>query len=285
MIKLLVVEDEEIIRHSIVQIPKWSEMGVSEIRAAANSSEALKIVESFTPDLIISDIQMPGINGIELCRRLRERFRDIEILFLTGFDEKSYLKGAIDIGAVGYLEKPMSLIELRKTMAKVRTRLNINDEVPDSECLERKHVTGSLRPYCTSSFSLRDAHSSVSSASYVESVPPTDSYTSVVRESDQYIQDHFFDPSLSLMVIARHVNLTPQYLSNKYKEETGRTIGEYMTFVRIEQAKRLLENLSLSITDITGMIGYKDANYFSRLFKKRTGRTPSEYREQHEKNA
>ena len=56
MIKLLVVEDEEIIRHSIVQIPKWSEMGVSEIRAAANSSEALKIVESFTPDLIISDM-------------------------------------------------------------------------------------------------------------------------------------------------------------------------------------------------------------------------------------
>lgn len=106
--KVIIVEDEKIIRNGLVKHVPWESLGVNEIRTAANTREALDICADYAPDIVVSDISMPEENGIVLCRKLRESFPEIEIIFVTGYADKEYLKAAIDLHAVRYVEKPIN---------------------------------------------------------------------------------------------------------------------------------------------------------------------------------
>lgn len=101
---------------------------------------------------------------------------------------------------------------------------------------------------------------------------------SVISKAKEYINQNFAK-ELSLDDVSRIVNISPYYFSKLFKEESGENFIEYLTRVRIAYAKELLKNLSLSIKEICMMSGYSDPNYFSRIFKKQEGITPSEYRE------
>lgn len=100
--KLMVVEDEKVIRNGLLKHVPWQKLGVLEVQAAENGEKALELAETFHPDIVLSDIRMPGMSGIELCRTLREKYPEIEIIFSTGYADKEYLKAAIDLHAVGY---------------------------------------------------------------------------------------------------------------------------------------------------------------------------------------
>lgn len=107
--KLIVVEDEKVIRNGLLKHVPWQRLGVSEVESAANGEEALAKAEIFRPDIVLSDIRMPGMSGVELCRKLKEKYPDLEIIFSTGYADKEYLKAAIDLHAVGYVEKPVNV--------------------------------------------------------------------------------------------------------------------------------------------------------------------------------
>ncbi|MDO5423147.1 MAG: response regulator [Eubacteriales bacterium] len=100
---------------------------------------------------------------------------------------------------------------------------------------------------------------------------------SIVKKAEAYIQEHF-DKDISLDEVSREVNISPYYFSKIFKEESGENFIEYLTRIRIEKAKEMLENPSLSIKEVSAMSGYSDPNYFSRLFKKQTDMTPREYK-------
>lgn len=115
-ISLLIVEDEKIIRNGLVRHLPWKELGIAEIRAVQNAAEAFAVFSEFRPEIVLSDIQMPGINGVDMCRRLSEGYPGIQIIFLTGYVEKEYLKAAIALNAVSYIEKPIVLPEVKKAV-------------------------------------------------------------------------------------------------------------------------------------------------------------------------
>lgn len=118
MIRLIIVEDEKLIRNGIEKHVPWEELGVNLIRSAENAEEAFKICEEFKPDIIISDIMMPGMNGIQLCQKFREVLPESQIVFISGYTDKEYLKAAIDLKAVSYVEKPISMSELKEAVKK-----------------------------------------------------------------------------------------------------------------------------------------------------------------------
>ncbi len=260
--KLLIVEDEQIIRDGIVSHPDWTEMGFGEVRAASSAKDAFEIMEHFLPDLIISDIQMPGMDGLAMCRKIREDHPNIQIIILTGYDEKEYLKEAIDIGVVSFVEKPLSLTVLRRAVEKARK--SINERFPETVREENKE--GAVK-------APDDAGSGDADSD--------EKNTLAVKKAKKYIEDHYWEEELSLKTISDQVYLTPQYLSTLFKNATGQTIGQYMSDYRIEQAKRMLSDPSYKLYQISELVGYKDANYFTRLFKKKTGLTPMEYRNNH----
>ncbi len=107
--RALIVEDESVIRNGMRRHVDWENCGVEEVYTAANAQEAFAACKTAVPDFVISDICMPGMNGIDLCRALRKNMPELEIIFVTGYEDKEYLKAAIDLGVVGYVEKPIRI--------------------------------------------------------------------------------------------------------------------------------------------------------------------------------
>lgn len=99
----------------------------------------------------------------------------------------------------------------------------------------------------------------------------------LIKKSMMYISQHFNEP-LTLEDVATHVHLHPSYFSTMFKQSTGSSFKEYLNMVRIEEGKRLLSNTDYSIIDIAIAIGFEDQSYFSKVFKKYTGRTPKQFR-------
>lgn len=118
VIKLLVADDESTTRNGIIKHIKWKELRIDLIKEAKNGIEAVEIAYDFEPDIIISDIRMPGLNGIEVATKLREKFTNCKIIFLSGYSDKEYLKAAIKLSAVNYVEKPIDLMELTEAIQK-----------------------------------------------------------------------------------------------------------------------------------------------------------------------
>lgn len=118
MVSLLIVDDESGTRGGLLNHIDWSKFGVEMIQTAGSAQEALHICETFTPDLILSDIRMRGMNGIEMCMLLHKQFPLAQIIFISGYSDKEYLKAAIEIGAVNYVEKPVNLQEVERAVEK-----------------------------------------------------------------------------------------------------------------------------------------------------------------------
>lgn len=112
----------------------------------------------------------------------------------------------------------------------------------------------------------------------VEINPTMVKYRSVIQEALTYINNHFFDPDMSLKTVAETVALSPSHFSTIFSQSLGKTFIEYLTDQRINYAKNLLVTTDSKLTSITLEIGYSDSNYFSYLFKKKEGMSPSEYR-------
>ena len=112
MLKALVVDDESTTRDVLVNYLPWSVLGITEVREADDGLSALQIAADFKPDLVLSDIRMPRMNGIELAESLQRRLPDCRFIFLSGYSDKEYLKSAIRLKAVSYVEKPISIEEI-----------------------------------------------------------------------------------------------------------------------------------------------------------------------------
>ena len=116
--RALIVEDEAAIRNGLARHVQWKEYDIGEVRTAASAEEALNLLEEYQPDLVLSDIKMPGMDGTQLGMALRKKLPDVQIIFISGYTDKEYLQAAISIGVAGYVEKPVDLEELDKVLRK-----------------------------------------------------------------------------------------------------------------------------------------------------------------------
>lgn len=118
MIRALLVDDESVLRKGLVKHIRWSELGVDELRDVGTGDEAIELAKRFPPDLMISDIMMPAVDGIELGSRIRWMFPACKLIYISGYADKKYLKAAIALSAVSYVEKPIDLAEIQSVIQK-----------------------------------------------------------------------------------------------------------------------------------------------------------------------
>ncbi|TYP76578.1 response regulator [Paenibacillus methanolicus] len=126
MVNLIIVDDERATRDGLVQYIPWGSLGVSHVESAGSGAEALQVAKELKPDILVSDIKMPGMNGIEFATRLKELLPDCKIIFLSGYADKEYLKSAIQLRAVHYLEKPINREEFKRIIRE--TALTVSQE-------------------------------------------------------------------------------------------------------------------------------------------------------------
>ena len=155
MYTIIVVDDEEELRHAIIKRVEWEKIGFEVVGEAGNGIDALELVEQLEPDLLLTDIRMPFMSGIELARQVREVRPATQIAFLSGYDDFAYAQQAIQYNIISYLLKPISmadltaeLLEIRKKLdhlfeelqAKQKEQTNLNDFVTTLDVYKRQDV-------------------------------------------------------------------------------------------------------------------------------------------------
>ncbi len=247
MLKVLVVEDEEMIRRGIVLGVDWAALDCVVVGEAANGEEALEAVDKYAPSLIITDLKMPKMDGLEMLRRLRERGSGVYVIILTAYDSFDYARSALRLGAVDYLLKPFHDGDLEQAVSNLQKRLCAGREGEDSA-----HAYPGLKKGNKSRY---------------------------VLDAIAYIEEHYGDPGISVGSIAQFLGISEGHLSHIFKKETDYTPLNYLTRCRVHKAMELLRDCRLKVYEVAERVGYRDITYFSATFKKLTGVSPSEYQD------
>lgn len=248
MLKLLIVDDEMVILHGIVKFVGQGKTPFTHIESALDAKEALALMERFRPDLVITDINMPEMNGLDFIEEVKRRKLCQRFIILTGHDDFSYAKQAIRIKVIEYLLKPINKMELWDLLKKVAQEI-----IDEGDAGQDDGV---------------DSHASFS--------------FHVSRMLD-CIENHY-QQDLSLETMADLTNLNPNYISQLFKKETGISFIQYLQEHRISKAKEILAHHPLlSIQVVGNQVGYENPQHFMKVFKKVTGCTPGTYREQNQR--
>ena len=248
MLKVLVVEDEEMIRKGIVLAVDWAALDCVVVGEASNGAQALEAVERYDPSLIITDLKMPVMDGLEMLRQLRERGNNAFVIILTAYDSFSYAQTALRLGAVDFLLKPFHDGELEQAVTRLKQRM------------DRAGQGGEKGPAPLPLPELKKGDKS-----------------KYVLEAMAYIGEHYHEPNIGVAAIAQHLGISEGHLSHTFKKETDYTLLNYLTRYRIHRAMELLRDCRLKVYEVAEQVGYRDIAYFSATFKKYAGISPSEY--------
>lgn len=236
--KCLIVDDEYYARKAMEKlVSQWT--GVTWVKSADSAPEAEELVDREPPDIILTDIVMPGMDGLELSQRILRKHPGMLIVILTGFSEFEYAKRAIDYGLKGYLTKPVQKDELYHTLEKLARMLASPEPKPVSKT-ETTAIDG----------------------------------RSVAERMIDYIQTHYHE-DIRLEGLAKNIFfLSAAHLSRLFKQQTGKRFTDYLYTVRMEKAWELIHNTDIAVWRIGELVGYNETSYFINTFKSFYGDTP-----------
>ncbi|MFP4978958.1 response regulator [Paenibacillus sp. CN-4] len=417
-IKLLIVDDDMWIREGLRRNIPWERAGITVTGAAADGEEALRLMESQRPDLVLTDIQMPFLDGLQLAERINAEYPGTKVVFLTGYDDFAYAKQALRLQAADYILKYEDYEVILKAAEKAGSELlaekreaekarksqtlilnkfwsELLDGCASPEWAQREmellgiaapnpyyrvaviqpddnrryarpgdgdnaelllfsihNICAELRseayPYRYSavynnrvnllfnlaapgesgaaeaeltahleeirrtletclkmpvSIGLGGCREGIEriSMSYSEALAASQlkpilggagvfvsgeirhsqsSHQTLLREMEQYIKGHYHEEELNLAAIADHVHISPAYASTLFKKYKGMNFSEYLIQLRMDKAAELLSATDSKSYEVSEQVGYRNPQYFSVLFKKRFGKSPSEYRKE-----
>jgi len=252
MLKILIADDERIERELLADIICRRMAHEAEIRMAENGRKAVEVAALWGADLILLDIEMPGLNGIDAARQLLEQRPQTKILFITAYSLFSYAHEAVRLGACDYILKPVDPDDVEKAVRRAAAQAETQRQ------LEELARTGAGKEAETDG---------------------GDKVSLMMSKVKGYLQ-HNYMYDLSLDTVSDILNISPSYFSVMFKKNFGVGFLDYLTELRIQAAKTLLADPLRSSAEVANLVGYESASYFTRMFKKKTGQTPTEYRRQ-----
>ncbi|MBR6999519.1 MAG: response regulator [Lachnospiraceae bacterium] len=412
--KVFLVDDEIVVREGIRESFPWEETPYVLVGEAPDGEMALPMIRDTNPDIVITDIRMPFMDGIELCRIMRAQMPWIGVVVLSGYDEFEYARQCIQLGVREYLLKPINSEALKGALDKVSSQLeaerntfehaaSLRARMESGGKLVKEKLVGSLfnneaaeedapevlrqlsamggavpapfytvidaaftpisegqavaselsegtggtvlpspgrvgtrflisgetaedveeRAYSFATTLVRELEHagateiragigeivgkpeeifrSFKTARHIrhllvertdetsiilgvrEMGEPADEKTpAVISEAKLYMSLHFTNPNLMLQDVAKAVSMSGSRFSTVFSQQTGQTFTEYLMYLRLSKAKELLRTTNERSSQIAREVGYNDSHYFSYIFKKNTGITPSEYRAQYQ---
>ena len=243
--KIVIAEDEELQLNSLVKKVEKFCPGFTVVGTAQTGSQAYKLICEKSPDILISDIRMPVMTGIELMEKARIMFPELQFIIISGFSEFEYARSAIRLQVSDYLLKPVETEELQKALNKIRLKLQ-----------ERAQEE-------SAAFNGDSENKTAEQVAFA-----------VI----EYLQHHY-NEEVNLNQIASALHYSPSYLTKIFVQQYDTTPSKYMISLRMQKAQQLLaHNPELSVRQIGETVGYPEQGYFSRIFKKYVGVSPLEYR-------
>lgn len=242
---IFLADDDRIIRMGLRKILSRESEEYAVIGEAANGEDALEQMRLCMPDLLITDIKMPIMDGTELIRKIREYRWPVRTIVLSGFDEYNFVRGTLKNGATDYLLKPINRTELL--------------DLVEAICMDLKAIEG------------------VSQQAVLPSQADDQDLNGIIGTCKQYIQKHYAE-KITLASMAAYSNFSECYFSSLFKKLTGQNFNDYLCEVRIKKAMELLTAFPRDkIYEVSMKVGYSEVVTFNRNFKKVTGITPREF--------
>lgn len=239
-VKLLIADDEAIIRRGTAKYIKLHTDRFDKIYEAENGQEAIDCILKYRPDILLLDVQMPLKNGIDVMREASNAGLHPVTIILSGYDEFEYAQQALKYGAKEYLLKPAKAADILA-------------------CLNR----------------LADEYFGKETADIKEG--EEEQTNPLVKKAQEYIAEHYTE-NLALTEVAEEIGISGGYLSTLFNQHLGCGFIDYLNSVRIDRACGYLEQNYLKTYEIAYKVGFRDEKYFSKVFKKKMGISPKEYR-------
>ncbi|MDU5107465.1 MULTISPECIES: response regulator transcription factor [unclassified Clostridium] len=257
MYKLIIVEDEEIIRKGLVNTIDWLKMGFIVVGEAEDGEAGLKIIKELEPDLVITDIKMPFLNGLDMIK-IAKSTQNFESIILTSYSDFDYAKKAISIGVGDYILKPINEEELFEVVSNIKGKIDDRKLYEDIKChTERKEKIE------LTNFKI-----------YIDSKE----VNSYVKYAINKIIENYSE-KLSIEGLADELGVSPSYLSRKFKKETSYTFLDMLNKYRVQKAVELMmkERDKYRVYEIADIVGFGDYKNFSTVFKKYTKFSPKDF--------
>lgn len=240
MYQLIIIDDEENICQGTAHIFPWDMVGLQVAATFTSGKQALEYVHKNHVDVILTDIRMPLMSGLEIAKEINLFNPDIKVVFMSGFSDFNYMKEALLHSVSDYLLKPIRYDELLTCFQRIKEQL-------DSKlCIKEAEVQPSY-------------------------------YQQIVTTTMNYIKENVKDATLESAAI--HVNMSPSYLSRLIKEKSGVNFSTHLLNCRMKKAAKLLRGIEYKQYEIAFLVGYDNPKNFSRAFKQYYGVTPKEFRE------
>lgn len=251
MIRVLIADDERLEREALADLVVRRFEHEAVIQTAENGRRAADTAILWEADLILMDIEMPGINGLDAARAVLEQRPECKVIFVTAYSLFQYAHEAMHLGACDYLLKPVDPDEAEAAIRRAIRQIEAGRKLAE------------LAP--------------VAPEPAADTAEAEDRNALVMAHVRRYMEDNYmFD--LSLDSVSEILHISPAYLSAQFKKYQKMNFLDCLTELRINAAKQLLTDPLRSAAEVASMVGYEDASYFARAFKKRTGMTPTQYR-------
>lgn len=258
MIKVLIVEDEEIIRKGLVYTVDWLSMGCMVVADAGNGFEGLDMMKLHLPDVVITDIKMPKLDGINMLEEAeKQSLTDFKSIILTSYSEFDYAKKAIQLRVFDYILKPVDEDKLKEVICRVK------------QTIEKERVNNSILEIAGK----KTAGELLDLNFYINTEVSKNIF---VSRALQEIKDNF-NRKISVESIAEEMGVSASYLSRRFKDATSQTFLDMLNKYRVQKAIEFMERGIYRIYEVSDMTGFSDYKHFCSVFKKYTNTSPTEF--------
>lgn len=241
MYSLIIVDDEYEIGNGLSRYFPWESVGFEVAAVFQQADAALAYLQEHLVDVVLTDIKMPGMSGIDLVREIYERKLPTKVILLSAYKKFEYAQQAISYKVAHYITKPTVHSEITEVFCSVRRELDVERNQTITQDGEREGY-----------------------------------YENLIQQIKSVIDKDLKD--VTLISASEQVGRSPSSVSRLFLEATGTTFTDYLTARRMEKANELLSCIEYKIYEVSEMVGYSSPKNFSRAYKKYFGRTPREFR-------
>lgn len=291
MYRVVIIEDETTVRRGIVLTIDWFSLGCMIVGEAANGEEGMDLVLRLSPDIVVTDVKMPKMDGVEMITKLRQAGCRSRFIILTAHSDFKYAQSALRLGVSDYLLKPLKDGDLEEAVGTlVRTASG-----PGAGMTAGAGVGPGAGMAAGAGFGPGGGMTAGAGfgpggrmAAGVVSGPGADAFPIYGFQTDRSAQNsyvegairfirHHYQEDISISTVAHELEISEGYLSRMFKKETSYTFTNYLIYYRLRLAMELLMDCRVKVYEVADQVGYSDTAYFSAQFKKIVGLSPSEY--------